>query len=116
MQAPKERAKYDADPAKYFRKLPVLHSRTKAAYNVGVGYEAFTAPELFFSPEGHVVDWKKSLPEVRAPPRVGAPSVCRPAPSRVAHAVCGTRRGLLRRHARAGAVWWLQPACGIATA
>ena len=64
-QAPKERAKFDADPAKYFRKLPVLHPRTKAPISVGVGYEAFMAPELFFSPEGHVADWKKPLPEVR---------------------------------------------------
>lgn len=65
LQTAKEYAKYDADPAKYFRKLPCAHSRTKAPYSVDVGYEAFLAPELFFSPEIYSSEWTKPLPEVR---------------------------------------------------
>jgi actin-related protein 3 len=60
----KEFGKYDENPAKYFRQAMFRHSRTRAPYNVEVGYEQFLAPEMFFNPEIYSSDFTVPLPNV----------------------------------------------------
>ncbi|KAJ3202536.1 Actin- protein 3 [Dinochytrium kinnereticum] len=60
----KEFAKYDADPAEWFKKHEFLHGITKRPYTVDVGFERFLGPEIFFNPEISSSDFLTPLPEV----------------------------------------------------
>lgn len=60
----KEFEKYDAEPAKYFRKFEGKNTRTNQKYEADIGYERFLAGELFFSPEIYDPKLSQSLPEV----------------------------------------------------
>lgn len=69
----KEFKKYDSDPVKYFRRVLMRNTRTKAPYSVDVGYEQFLAPEMFFNPEIYSPDFTKPLPEVVDEAILGCP-------------------------------------------
>ncbi len=69
----KEYKRYDADPAKFLRRVMFRNARTKAPYGVDLGYEQFLAPELFFNPEIYSSDFTKSLPEVVDDAILGCP-------------------------------------------
>jgi actin-related protein 3 len=60
----KEFAKYDSDPAKYFRTYEGQHKRTKQPWVADVGYERFLGPEIFFNPEIFSSDFLTPLPDV----------------------------------------------------
>ena len=58
----KEFAKYDADPAKWFRVHKALDPISKKPYSINVGYERFLAPEVFFNPEIYSSEFLTPLP------------------------------------------------------
>ena len=60
----KEFAKYDADPAKYFRTYEGAKKQTGAKWSCDVGYERFLGPEIFFNPEICNPDYTTPLPNV----------------------------------------------------
>ena len=60
----KEFAKYDADPAKYFRTYEGAKKQTGAKWSCDVGYERFLGPEIFFNPEIFSSDFITPLPDV----------------------------------------------------
>lgn len=59
----KEYKKYDAK-GDQFRKFKGQDTRTKAPYEIDVGYERFLGPEIFFSPEIFSSDFTVPLPTV----------------------------------------------------
>jgi actin-related protein 3 len=69
----KEYGKFDADPAKMFKRFAGRNARTRAEYAADVGYEQFLGPELFFNPEVYSSDFTKPLPEVVDESILGCP-------------------------------------------
>lgn len=60
----KEFAKYDSEPAKWFKVYDGKNSVTQQPYKVDVGYERFLGPEIFFNPEIFSSDFLTPLPQV----------------------------------------------------
>lgn len=60
----KEFAKYDGEPAKWFRTCEGINSVTQKPYSYDVGYERFLGPEIFFNPEIFSSDFLTPLPKV----------------------------------------------------
>eukprot|EP00499_Haloplacidia_sp_CaronLabIsolate_P008828 CAMPEP_0196781934 /NCGR_PEP_ID=MMETSP1104-20130614/10446_1 /TAXON_ID=33652 /ORGANISM="Cafeteria sp., Strain Caron Lab Isolate" /LENGTH=413 /DNA_ID=CAMNT_0042152165 /DNA_START=21 /DNA_END=1262 /DNA_ORIENTATION=+ len=60
----KEFAKYDTEPAKYFKTWEGVHGVTKKPWRCEVGYERFLGPEIFFNPEIFSAEFQKPLVEV----------------------------------------------------
>ncbi|RKO85697.1 hypothetical protein BDK51DRAFT_32205, partial [Blyttiomyces helicus] len=60
----REFKKYEAEGDKWFKKHEFVHSVTKKAYTVDVGFERFLGPEIFFNPEIASSDFLTPLPDV----------------------------------------------------
>eukprot|EP00178_Gracilaria_changii_P006017 TRINITY_DN20342_c0_g1_i1.p1 TRINITY_DN20342_c0_g1~~TRINITY_DN20342_c0_g1_i1.p1 ORF type:complete len:420 (-),score=72.10 TRINITY_DN20342_c0_g1_i1:98-1357(-) len=60
----KEFAKYDNEPAKWFKQQEFTNTVNKQKYIVDVGYERFLGPEMFFNPEIFSSDFLTPLPKV----------------------------------------------------
>ncbi|KAI8907458.1 actin family [Powellomyces hirtus] len=60
----KEFKKYETEGDKWFKRHEFIHSVTKKAYSVDVGFERFLGPEIFFNPEIASPDFLTPLPEV----------------------------------------------------
>lgn len=69
----KEYGKFDAEPARMFKRFVGRNARTRAEYAADVGYEQFLGPELFFNPEVYSSDFTKPLPEVVDESILGCP-------------------------------------------
>jgi len=73
----KEFAKYDQEPAKWFKVYDAVDSVTKKPFRVDVGYERFLGPEVFFNPEIFSSDYSVPLPNLVDQCIVGCPIDCR---------------------------------------
>ena len=60
----KEFAKYDENPAKFFKSYQGVKRQTGQSYVCDVGYERFLGPEVFFNPEIFSSDFITPLPQV----------------------------------------------------
>jgi len=59
----KEFARYDAEPAKWFKEYQGVNDANQQPFTCDVGYERFLGPEVFFNPEIFSSDFLTPLPE-----------------------------------------------------